>query len=243
MYTLFLKEVRAFLNSVIGYVVIGVFLVITGLFLWVFPSGFNILDMNYANIDGLFMIAPWVFLFLVPAITMRSFADETKTGTIELLFTKPLTLTQIIVPKFLADVVLLIISLVPTLIYFASVYYLGYPTGNIDQGAMWGSYIGLIFLGATFIAIGIFASTLTENQVVSFIIAAILCMFMYIGFDFLYNLLVFSSVSTLIQNLGISHHYASISRGVIDTRDLLYFLSVIVVFLALARLSLQSRRW
>ncbi len=157
MWTLFKKEVSGFLNSVLGYVVISVFLLVNGLFLWVFPLESNILDFGYASIDGLFLIGPFVFLFLIPAITMRFFAEEKKTGTIELLMTRPLTDLQVILAKYFAALLLVVISILPTLIYYFSVYQLGFPKGNIDSGGMWGSYIGLFFLGASFVAIGLFA--------------------------------------------------------------------------------------
>ncbi len=243
MKSLFLREIRSFLSSLIGYIIMGVFLIITGLFLWVFPLDFNILDMGYANIDGLFMIAPFVFLFLIPAITMKSFSEEKRSGTIELLFTKPLKDISIIFAKFFAAVCLLIISLIPTLIYFYSIFQLGYPKGNIDQGAMWGSYLGLIFIGSAFVSIGIFISTLTDNQIVSFILSLLLCGISIIGFEFIYSLEIFGSYGLFIKSLGMSHHYSSISRGVIDSRDIIYFLSVITLFLMLSKISLQSRKW
>lgn len=243
MYSLFFKEVKGFLNSLTGYIVMGVFLVLTSLFLWVFPMSENILSRGFSDINGLFNIAPVVFLLLIPAITMRSFAEEKKTGTIEMLLTFPVTDMQIILAKYFASIILLIISLIPTLIYFISVYFLGYPQGNIDYGAMWGSYIGLIFLGAVFSAIGIFVSTTTDNQIISFIFSVLLCFLMWLAFDFIYSFHIFGSFGYVIKNLGISHHYASISRGVVDTRDIVYFLSVIVLFLYMARLRLQSRNW
>ena len=169
MFALLKKEISSFLNSLIGYIVIIVFLLINSLFLWVFPLQFNILDYGFASIDNLFMLSPFVFLFLIPAITMRSFADEQKTGTIELLMTKPLTDMQIIGAKYLAGLVLVLFSLVPTLVYFVSVYKLGLPPGNVDIGGTWGSYLGLFFLGAGFVAIGIFSSSLAENQIVAYI--------------------------------------------------------------------------
>ena len=171
MYTLLLKEVNNFLSSLIGYIVISVFLLINGLFLWVFGLDFNILDYGYSSIDGLFMLAPFVFLFLIPAITMRSFSDEKRSGTIELLLTKPLTDLQIILAKYFAGVLLVIFSLIPTIIYFITVYRYGLPPGNIDMGATWGSYIGLLFLGASFVAIGLFCSSITDKQVLAFIIS------------------------------------------------------------------------
>jgi ABC-2 type transport system permease protein len=243
MLALFKKEISSFLNSLIGYLVIIVFLLINGLFLWVFPLQFNILDFGFASIDNLFMLSPFVFIFLIPAITMRSFADEQKTGTIELLLTKPLSDMQIIGAKYLAGLVLVVFALLPTLVYFFSVYKLGLPPGNIDLGGMWGSYLGLLFLGAGFVAIGIFASSLAENQIVAFIIAIFLSGFLYTGFEFIYSLSIFGKIDLFIQSLGMSAHYTSMSRGVIDTRDVLYFGSLIAIFLLLTKIKLESRKW
>jgi len=243
MITLLKKEISSFLSSLIGYIVITVFLLVNGLFLWVFPSEFNILDFGYSNIDGLFMIAPFVFLFLIPAITMRLFADEKKSGTIEVLLTQPLSDFQIIMAKYLAGFALVIFSLLPTLVYFFSVYQLGLPAGNIDAGGMWGSYLGLLFLGSAFVAIGLFSSSLTDNQIVAFIISVFLCGFIYLGFEFIYSLELFGSIDLFIKQLGMSSHFTSMSRGVIDTRDVIYFLSVISLFVLLTKLSLESRKW
>jgi ABC-2 type transport system permease protein len=243
MFTLLKKEVNAFLNSLIGYIVLIVFLLVNGLFMWVFPLDFNVLEFGYANIDGLFLLAPFVFLFLIPAITMRSFADEKKTGTIELLLTRPLTDFQIILAKYLAGVLLVFLSLLPTLIYFFSVYQLGYPKGNMDMGGTWGSYIGLLFLGASFVAIGLFSSSITDNQIISFIVGAALCAFSYTGFELIYGLSLFGPVDLFIKSLGINAHYAAMSRGMIDTRDVIYFLSLISLFLLFTKLSLESRKW
>jgi ABC-2 type transport system permease protein len=243
MFTLFRKEINGFLNSLIGYIVIVVFLLMTGLFLWVFPMQFNIPDYGYANLDGLFILAPFVFLFLIPAITMRSFAEEKKTGTLELLMTQPLSDMQVIIAKLLAGITLVIFSLIPTLIYFYSVYRLGLPVGNLDSGAIWGSYIGLLFLGAAFVAIGIFASSVSDNQIVSFIVSVFLCFFFYMGFELIYTFILSGKTGLIIQSLGISAHYTSISRGVIDTRDVIYFLSVIALFVLFTKFSLETRKW
>ncbi len=243
MYTLLRKEISSFLSSLIGYTVIIVFLLVNGLFLWVFPQQFNILDYGFASIDTYFMLAPWVFLFLIPAITMRSFAEEQRAGTLEILFTKPVTDLGIIMAKYLAAVVLVLFSVLPTLTYYITVYKLGMPPGNLDVGGTWGSYIGLLFLGAGFAAIGIFASAVSANQIVSFLVAVFLCGFMYTGFDFIYNLSVFGRFGLFVSQLGISEHYASMSRGVIDTRDILYFLSLIALFLVLTRYILERRKW
>lgn len=243
MLALYRKEISSFLNSLIGYIVIVVFLAIISLFMWVFPGEMNILDAGYANIDTLFVIAPWVFMFLVPAITMRSFADERKSGTIELLLTRPLSDWQIVLAKYLAGVTLVLLSLIPTLVYYISVHFLGNPVGNIDTGGMWGSYIGLFFLASGFVAVGIFASSITENQIVSFIVAVFLCFFFYIGFDSISNLALFGKIDALIIQLGIQEHYISMSRGVIDTRDVVYFLSLAAFFLLLTKTVLESRKW
>jgi ABC-2 type transport system permease protein len=189
------------------------------------------------------MIAPFVFLFLIPAITMRSFADENKSGTIEMLLTKPLTDLQIVLAKYFAGVLLVVVAVIPTFFYVFSVYQLGLPKGNIDMGGTWGSYIGLFFLGASFVSIGLFASSLTNNQVVSFIVAVFLSLFVYIGFDFIYALDLFGPIDLFVKSLGINDHYTSMSRGVIDTRDVVYFISLTGIFVLLTRLSLQSRKW
>ena len=211
--------------------------------MWVFPGEFNIIDNGYANIDTLFIVAPWIFLFLVPAVTMRLFADEKKSGTIELLLTRPLTDLHIILGKYLAGLTIVLFSLIPTLIYFLSVYKLGNPVGNIDTGATWGSYIGLFFLAAVYVSIGLFASSLTENQIIAFIISSIICFFFYIGFDSISSLQFVASIDYYIVNLGIYEHYRSMSRGVIDTRDIIYFLSIIALFVVLTKIVMESRKW
>ncbi|MBO4328087.1 MAG: gliding motility-associated ABC transporter permease subunit GldF [Bacteroidales bacterium] len=243
MYALFKKEISNFLSSLIGIMVIVVFLLVTGLFLWVFQSDFNLLSYGYANLDGLFILAPWVFLFLVPAVTMRSFAEENRTGTIEMLLTKPLSDWQIIFAKFLAGVTLVLLSLLPTAVYYFSVYRLGLPVGNLDSGGILGSYIGLFLLSASFVAIGLFCSSVTNNQILAFILSVFLCGFIYIGFEFIFSLSLFGPIDLFIQRLGMSAHYGSISRGVVDTRDILYFLSVMALFLSMTKLVLSSRKW
>ncbi len=243
MISLFKKEIRAFFNSVTGYLVISVFLALNSLFLWILPDNFNLMDSNYASIENLFIISPWVFLFLIPAITMRMFADEKRTGTMEFLLTKPLTEIQIIVAKYIAALSLVLFSLLPTLLYFYSIYELGNPSGNIDAGATVGSYIGLFLLGGAYVAVGLFASALTDNPIISFILAALLSFFLYMGLDQLAGLNIFGDADLMILNLGINEHYLSISRGVIDSRDVLYFVGLVVLFGAMARLTLQSRKW
>jgi ABC-2 type transport system permease protein len=243
MFALLKKEIAGFLSSLIGYIVMGVFLVITGLLMWVLPMDSNILDGGFAAMDSLFVLAPWVFLFLIPAITMRSFAEEKKSGTIELLLTRPISDLQIVFAKYMACVILVILALLPTLVYYFSVYALGNPPGNLDNGRTWGSYLGLIFLAGGFVSIGIFASAITNNQVVSFILAVVLCYLSYAGFNYLAEVLSSGKVGNFVQLLGISAHYSSMSRGVIDTRDVLYFISLSTLFLLMSRTTLESRKW
>jgi ABC-2 type transport system permease protein len=243
MRALLLKEINSFLNSLIGYIVIGVFLLFVGLFMWVLPTDANVLENGYADLSTLFTVAPWVFLFLIPAITMRSFADEKSTGTIELLHTRPISDLQIILAKYFAGVFLVVFSLLPTLIYYFSVHQLGNPTGNIDTGSMWGSYIGLLLLGAGFTSIGIFSSAITSNQIISFILAIFLCWALWIGIESIASFQFLGSWDFLLLKIGINSHYSSLSRGVVDTRDVLYFLSLIVIFIMMTRTILESRKW
>lgn len=231
MLALFKKEFCNFFSSPMGYIVIGVFLCLTGLFLWVFPGEENILDGGYANMDGLFYFAPWLYLFLVPAVTMRLFAEERRTGTIELLKTRPISSVSIVMSKYFAGVSLVLFSLIPTLLFFLSVWLLGDPMGNMDMGGTWGSYIGLFFLATFYTAIGLFASSLTDNQIISFIVSAVLCFFAYIGFDIVSHMASDGQTESFVASLGISAHYDSMSRGVIDSRDVIYYIIGIVIFL------------
>jgi len=243
MFSLLKKEISGFLSSLIGYIVIAVFLVIIGLLMWVLPVDSNVLNGGYAGIDPLFVMAPWVFLFLIPAVTMRSFAEEKKSGTIELLLTRPISDVQIILAKYFACILLVVLALLPTLVYFFSVYALGNPPGNLDMGRTWGSYFGLLFLAGGFVAVGVFASAITNNQVVSFILAVVLCFFCYSGFGYAGNFISSGSLGNFVQQLGISAHYSSMSRGVIDTRDVIYFVSLSAVFILMSKTTLESRKW
>jgi len=237
------KELRSFLSSLIAYLVISVFLVMTGLFMWVFKDT-SVLEYNYAGLEQLFSIGPLVFTFLIPAITMRSFSEEKQQGTIELLATKPLTDTQIILGKYFANVILVLLAILPTLIYFYSIYQLGAPKGNIDVGAVIGSYIGLSFLAAIFVAIGLFCSSVSNNQIVSFILAAFLCFFMHWAFSYLSNLSIFFGTwDDVVQKIGINHHYNAISKGKISSQDVIYFISVAGAFIWLTHVSLAKRKW
>jgi len=233
MYPILRKEINAFFSSPVAYLVIGVFLLLNGLFLWVFKDDFNILNAGFADINNFFFLAPWIFLFLIPAITMRSFADELNSGTIELLKTKPISHWHIVLGKFGAALTLIIIALIPTLTYVYTVYDLGNPVGNIDIGSTIGSYIGLLFLAATYAAVGLFTSTLSKNQIVAFILGVFITFLLFYGFDAIAN--NFTENSYAIKLLGINEHFKSISRGVIDTRDIIYFVSVIVFFLFLTK--------
>lgn len=243
MIALLKKEIRSFLSSLIGYVVIAVFLLLVGLFMWVFPGEFNVLSSGFARLDPLFTLAPWVFMFLIPAVTMRLFAEEKRTGTIELLFTRPLSDFQIILSKYFAGLLLVLFALVPTLIYVLTVYMLGNPVGNLDTGGTWGSYIGLFFLGAGYVSIGIFASSISSNQIVAFLIGALLCFFMYNGFEAITSFELMGEFDQFFLSLGIAEHYRSMSRGLIDTRDIAYFIALIAFFTVLTKLVLASRKW
>lgn len=243
MFALFKKELSTFFSSLTGYLAIGVFLSLTGLMLWVFHSSFNIMDFGYATLDSLFFVAPFLYLFLIPAITMRMFAEEKKNGTLELLLSKPLSEMQLVWAKFLAGITLVFISLLPTLVYYVIVFSIGDPRGNIDTGAVTGSYLGLLMLGTAFVSIGLFASSLTDNQIVAFIVSALLSAFCYLGFESIYNMNILGEVGLFIRGLGIQFHYESMSRGVIDSRDVLYFISVVAIFLLLTKLMLQRRTW
>ena len=229
MFAILKKEINSFFASPIAYLVIGVFLLINGLFLWVFKDDFNILNAGFADLNSFFFLAPWVFLFLIPAITMKSFADEFSDGTIELLKTKPISDWKIVLGKFWASLLLVFVALLPTLTYAYTIYQLANPIGDIDFGSAIGSYIGLLFLAATYTSIGLFTSTLSKNQIVAFILGVMITFFLFYGFD---AISISLGNELAIKKIGINEHYKSISRGVIDTRDVMYFhLSVTVFFL------------
>ena len=242
MFQIFNKEINSYLNSLIAYVVIVVFLTGVGLLMWLFPDT-SVLDYGFAEMSTLFSLGPYVFMFLIPAITMRSFAEEKKAGTMELLLTQPVTDLQLIIGKFLAAWVIVLFALVPTLIYYFSVYQLGNPVGNLDSAGIFGSYIGLLLLGGVFTSIGIFASSLTENQVIAFILAVFLCFFLYTGFSSIAGLGMWGKAGYFVSQLGILYHYDAMSRGLIDSRNLVYFLTVIVLMILLTQLVLNSRKW
>lgn len=238
MKSILLREIKSFFGSPVGYLVIAIFLLLNGLFLWVFEGDFNILNSGFADLSPFFTLAPWILLFLIPAITMRSFSDEKKQGTIELLFTKPLSINDIVGGKFLGALFLIFMALIPSIIYVFTISSYGNPEGNLDYGSTMGSYFGLIFLIAAYTSIGIFTSTLSENQIVAFIIAVFLCFIFYFGFNGLASFA--GEFDYLVSSFGMDYHYKSISRGVIDTRDILYFLSITVLFLAFTAFKLKS---
>ena len=243
MFAIFRKEINGFFSSLTGYIVIIVFILVNSLFMWVFPGEWNILDSGYAGLDTLFFLSPWVFLFLVPAVTMRMIAEEKRLGTIELLYIKPVTERKIIMGKYLASVVLVLLALLPCLIFYVSVYILGETPGNLDQGGTWGAFIGLFFLAAIYAAAGIFASSITDNQVIAFIIAVLICFVLLMGFDSVAYLPGLKKIDEFVINLSVNEHYKSMSRGVIDIRDVVYFVAVAFVFNEATRLVLLSRKW
>ena len=238
MKSIILRDIKSIFGSPIGYLVIAIFLISNGLFLWVFEGDYNILNTGYADLTPFFTLAPWILIFLIPAVTMRSFSDEKKQGTLELLLTKPLSIWEIVNGKFLGSLFLIVLAIVPTFIYVKVISNLGLPEGNIDMGSTIGSYFGLLFLIASYSAIGIFTSTLSENQIVAFIIAVFLCFFFYFGFQGLATLI--PGDSNIVSAFGMQDHFKSMSRGVIDTRDVIYFLSITVLFLSFTVYQLKS---
>ena len=242
MWTIFRKEVNQFLNSLLGYMVLAIFLIATGLLFWVFPEN-SVLEYGFAEMSGFFSLTPFVFIFLVPAITMRTFAEEKKAGTLEWLLTKPLSEGQILVGKFLASWALVLLALLPTLVYYFSLWILGSPQGNIDSAGVTGSYLGLVLLAGVFSSIGIFGSSLTDNQLVAFMVSVFLCFFLYSGLGSAASINVWSSASGLLAYLGLDYHYQALSKGLIDFRDVIYFISVLTLMLLSTLLVLHARLW
>jgi len=243
MFAIFRKEITGFFSSLTGYVVIIVFLILNGLFMWVFPGEWNILDNGYAGLDTLFFISPWIFLFLVPALTMKMIAEEKRLGTIELIYSRPVTERGIIYGKFLASVVLVFLALIPVTISVISVYVLGETPGNFDRGGTAGAFIGLFFLAAVYASSGLFASSITDNQVIAFIVSVLISFFLFAGFDSFAYLPGLKKIDEVVIRLGINEHYKSMSRGVLDIRDIIYFISVVVIFNEATRVVLLSRKW
>ena len=242
MISILQKEVAAFLNSMIAYIIIVLFLVIMGMFMWVLPDT-SILNYGFAEMNSLFSTAPFIFMFVIPAITMRMFAEEKKTGTIELLMTKPVSDWDIIIGKYLSSVFLVALVLLPTIAWYFAIYELGSPIGNIDTAGVIGSYLGLFLLGAVFSSIGIFASSITDNQIVSFIVGVFICYIFHSGLTALSSLPFWGSWAETVDSVGVSYHYNAMSKGLIDSRDVFYFLSVIFVMLSSTQVVLGSRKW
>lgn len=240
MKALYLKEIRSFLSSIIGYVFIIIFLITSGIFHWVISFDTNLLEGTEADLIPFFNLSPIIFLILIPAITMRSFAEERRTGTIELLFTRPISDFQIVMAKFLAGVTLVFISLVPTIIYFFTMYYLGSPVGIIDEGATFVSYFGLLMIGAVFVSIGIFASSVTSSQIVAFILAMFLCWLFNDGLTLIGSFGTVGGLDKLFKYCSLNYHYDSIKRGVIDTSDLIYFFGMIALFVSASLTVIKS---
>ncbi len=241
MIALIQREINAFFSSAIGFLVVGVFLVLNGLFLWVFKGSFNVFEYGFADLSAFFQLAPWILLFLIPAVTMRSFSDEKKQGTLELLLIRPVSHWKIVLGKYFGALILILIALIPTLLYVWTVWQLGNPPGNLDIGSTLGSYFGMLFLIGTYTSVGIFASTVSENQIVSFIIAVLICFFLYYGFEALSSLRFLGNSSSWVTSLGLKAHFDSIGRGVLDTRDIIYFLSVTLFFLYLTVINLKKQ--
>lgn len=237
MGAIFFREFNSFLHSLIGWMVIGVFLIASGLLLWVFPET-SVLEYGFADLSTFFTFTPYIFVFLIPAITMKSFAEEKKMGTLELLLTAPVAEWEIIAGKYLAALSLVACALLPTAIYYFSLRYLSNPVGNIDTAAVVGSYTGLLLLASVFCAIGLMASSLVSNQIVSFLISAFLCFIFHAGFDSLSGM-----GGLFLQQLGMMYHFETLGKGLIDSRDVIYFLSFTVVVLVITKTILSSRKW
>ena len=241
MLALIRKEINTFFSSAVGYLVIAIFLILNGLFLWVFKGQFNILDSGFADLSPFFQIAPWVLLLLVPAVTMRSIAEEKKQGTLELLLTKPIKRWRMIVGKYFGSLLLICITIIPSLLYVVSIYQLGDPVGNLDIGSTIGSYIVLLLLAASYTAIGIFASAITHNQIVAFLVGLFICFLFYFGFSGIADYDLLGTSNYILDQLGMQWHYQRMGQGVVDTRDIVYFASIILFFLALSILVLAKQ--
>jgi ABC-2 type transport system permease protein len=241
MLTIAIKEINSFLSSLVAYLVIIVFLLLTGLFIWVFPE-FSILEYGYSELTTLFDLGPYLFLLLIPAITMRSFAEEQKSGTLELLLTKPVSDLELVVGKYLGCLALVGLALLPTLVFYYSVFQLGSPVGNIDSAAFFSSFLGLFLLGGVFTSIGIFASSVSDNQIFSFILGVLICYFLYAGLGYVASLSQ-GSTADLITELGLEYQFNALSKGLIDSRNVVYFLSEIGVMLLATKTVLASRKW
>jgi len=242
MWSIYFKEVGSFLNSLIAYLVMSVFLITTGLLVWVFPET-NIFDYGYADLGIFFNMVPFVFMFLIPAVTMRLIAEESKSGMLQLLLTKPVSEFKLVTAKFLAGLSLVVVTLIPTIVYYFSLSYISNPEGNVDTAGIMGAYLGLIFLAGAYTAIGLFASSLSENQIVAFIIALFFSFFLFMGFGAIANIPAVSNFSQLIAQIGMQYHYESLGKGLIDLRDVVYFISLTFVFIYATFWMLKLKKW
>ena len=241
MITLYKKEISIFFSTIIGYLIIGLFLLISSLILWHDISEINILDNAYASMDSFFSIAPLIFLLFIPSVSMRVFSEEFNTGTIETLITKPISSLEIVTAKFFAVLSLVIIAILPTITYVISIYFLGETTGNLDLAAVVGSYIGLLLLSSIFSSISVYASSLSSNQIVAFILAIIISSFFFFGFDILSQLPYLQIVDLTLQKIGISYHYSMMSKGLLKVSDLVYFMSVSLLFIKLTEIVIKNK--
>jgi ABC-2 type transport system permease protein len=241
MLAIFQKEISTFFSSLMAYIVMAVFVTATGLLLWVFPDS-SILNYGFADLGTFFYFTPYILLFLIPAITMRAFAEEVRTGTIELLLTKPLGDGQLVWGKFLANWSLALLTLLPTLVYFYSVYQLGNPVGNIDIAAVAGSYLGLALLSGVFVAIGLWSSSLTDNQIVAFVIAVFVCFLLYVGIGAIAKLDIWGQWSYWLAWLALDEQYNALGKGLIDSRNVIFLSSLVILFLWLTRNQILGRR-
>ena len=242
MITLFKKEISVFFGTLIGYLIIAIFLLVNGIILWYSGSQFSIIENSYANMDMFFIVSPVLFILFIPAISMRVFAEEYNTGTIEILLTKPISAFQVVVAKYFSVLTLVSLAVFPTIIFVISIYYLGETIGNLDLASIFGSYLGLIFLSSVFSSISVFSSALSSSQIISFIISIFLCVLFYFGFDLLSELSSFHSFDVQIQKVGIAYHYQNLSKGLLRLTDFVYFLSVSFLFLKLNEQLILSRK-
>ncbi len=242
VWNIFRKEFRSFFSTPTGYIVLAIFFVGAALFLWIFPGEYNVLDNGYANIDGFFVLAPWLFLFLCPAVTMRAIAEERQQGTLELLVTRPISKMNLVFGKFLAAWSVILVALLPAVLWFYVVYLIAEPMGNVDIGAFWGSFVGLIFLSAVYSAVGVFGSSLSNNQITAFIVSSLICFALFYGFELVGSLFSDGTTALYLKNLGVNAHYRSMSRGVLDTRDVLYMLAVTLLFLLSTKMVLSRKK-
>lgn len=242
MIALYKKEISVFFSTIVGPAIIGLFLLVNGLFLWSDISQLNILDNAYASIDPFFTISPLLFLLFIPAISMRTLSEEYNTGNIETLITKPIASHQIITSKFLAILTLIVVSIIPTFLYVITIYYLGESKGNIDLAGIIGSYIGLLMLSSVFASIGVFSSSTSKNQITAFILGLIISSVFYFGFDLLSKIQILAPSDLILQKIGISYHYNIMSKGLILASDIIYFISVSFLFLKFSELVISNKK-